>query len=469
MDTYLKYLKKAGSVATSVLAPEVNTAKNIYSYFSKPSTPTGVQQPSQTAQSTPTGVPKPAPAIAKPLVTANPSAVSPAVKTPAAQAYIQSQASTPAPATTATPTPATGSTYTPTPGYVDSPGSPSSTGNPSMDAYIGAYKKYIDAQTNSSELTDARKYLNQLVLDDKKAREKALNSGETMGFAGGEEARVARNNSFAIDAATNNVNSLEADRENTINSAKGGADLTKDLLGFARDDTKTAYQMEQDKAKATTDAAKTKFEQEMATKKFDEDVRQFGIETALKNRQIRIDEIKAGTNNGTPAGVNGAIDANLTTQPGYKALTQKQKTQADSLNNLVRTLNEYKAYYAEHPGAFGGAAGNIVGQDAGVLQTKINSIIFAAAQAEGTGALQQADREVIEKIIPNPTSIGGAFGTLFHGGATGNTAKIDDQINKYTNNLAGYGLRPTSAGATAPPAGGTSGVTSSGLKYTITP
>lgn len=145
----------------------------------------------------------------------------------------------------------------------------------------------------------------------------------------------------------------------------------------------------------------------------------------------------------------------LSTQPNYSRLTANQKKQADSLNNLVRTLAEYKQYYSDNRGALGGVAGNLVGADSGLLQTKLNSIIFAAAQAEGTGALQAADREVIEKIIPNPTSLGGAWNTLTKGGAEGNIARIQDQVDKYTQNLATYGLTPVVSDSYA--AGGSAG------------
>lgn len=127
-------------------------------------------------------------------------------------------------------------------------------------------------------------------------------------------------------------------------------------------------------------------------------------------------------------------------QTNYARLNAKQRSQADSLNNLVRSLNEYKK---EFDATTGKAGVNLFGADSGVLQTKLNSIIFAAAQAEGTGALQQADREVIEQIIPNPTNIKGAFNALTKGGKSGALAKIQDQIDKYSANLKNLGLSPT--------------------------
>ena len=139
----------------------------------------------------------------------------------------------------------------------------------------------------------------------------------------------------------------------------------------------------------------------------------------------------------------------LTQQDAYKKLNATQKAQADSLNNLIRTMDDFKTYYNDNPGAFGGAAGNLFGADSGVLETKINGIIFAAAQAEGTGALQEADRAVIEKMIPNPTTVGGAFNTLFKGGKNANVLRVQDQIDKYTENLRQLGLQPVVSSASA--------------------
>lgn len=127
-------------------------------------------------------------------------------------------------------------------------------------------------------------------------------------------------------------------------------------------------------------------------------------------------------------------------QPNYAKLGAKQRTQADSLNNLVRSLTEYEETFRNTVRPDGS---QVFGDEAALLETKLNSIIFAAAQAEGTGALQQADREVIEKIIPNPTNLS-ALGAFTRGGKEGSIKRIQDQKNKYTQNLAGYGLVPVS-------------------------
>jgi len=142
---------------------------------------------------------------------------------------------------------------------------------------------------------------------------------------------------------------------------------------------------------------------------------------------------------GDTSALPGISSNALAAQPAYNKLGATQKKQADSLNNLVRSLNDYKVVFEEKVDPLGM---KLFGADAALLETKLNSIIFAAAQAEGTGALQQADRQVIEKIIPNPTNLG-AFGAPFRGGKEGSIGKIKDQIEKYKSNLSTYGLVPT--------------------------
>lgn len=68
---------------------------------------------------------------------------------------------------------------------------------PVPTAYDAAMKTYLDSLTKANDLT----------LQGKKDEAAALDTGETSGFATGEAARVNRNNSFAIDAATNLANS----------------------------------------------------------------------------------------------------------------------------------------------------------------------------------------------------------------------------------------------------------------------
>lgn len=309
---------------------------NLFSNFAN-SLKTGVGQ-----QMSPSYI---APPVKKPLVTSNPSAVSPApvvtppaVKSPAGQAFVQSQLPKKEVATTGTQN-TTGTTVTPYTGYTASKDTPTVTttqvkpettptygGSPqnensynpnatARDTYISAYKNYINTQADNSATTEAKKYLNKLILDDQMAQEKARNSGETMGFAGGEQARVARNNSFSIDAATNNLNALTLDQANKLGVAKTGLDFAKDLGTMDSEASKAAYQKEKDTA-----------DRELANKKFEEDKRQYGLDYALKAREVRVKEQEAAAKTGDTATANAT-----------------KESEALSSMNLINTLLENKS------------------------------------------------------------------------------------------------------------------------------
>jgi hypothetical protein len=69
---------------------------------------------------------------------------------------------------------------------------------------------------------------------------------------------------------------------------------------------------------------------------------------------------------------------------------------------LTRELNKYKEIIDK--GNIGSSGVELYGTNAGLIESQLNALLFAAAQAEGTGALQAADRAVLEKVIPNPTT-----------------------------------------------------------------
>jgi hypothetical protein len=152
----------------------------------------------------------------------------------------------------------------------------------------------------------------------------------------------------------------------------------------------------------------------------------------------------------TVAGETGSTTT-FANAAAYQGLTNPQKTRAVALDNLVTELNRYRSLYDSKVGA---AGGNIFGSDSAELQSQFNTLMFAMAQAEGTGALQAPDREVLEKAIPNPTSAAGAFNTFTKGGRAGGLKQLDTQIQKYTNQLGTFGLQPTGQQQTVLPNGG---------------
>lgn len=99
-----------------------------------------------------------------------------------------------------------------------------------MASYRSAFDQYLQSLRPSDEETQARKYLSDLTLQSKRDYEKALESGETMGFASGEAARVNRNNSFAIEGAANAVDALTGNRSAMTEAQKARLEFEKTLI-----------------------------------------------------------------------------------------------------------------------------------------------------------------------------------------------------------------------------------------------
>jgi hypothetical protein len=93
-----------------------------------------------------------------------------------------------------------------------------------------AYESYLKSLESSPEETDATKYLNTLTTQGRLDYEKALQTGETLGFATGEAGNVARTNAILRDSAANNVLALERLRENRGTMSKARYDYEKSKL-----------------------------------------------------------------------------------------------------------------------------------------------------------------------------------------------------------------------------------------------
>ena len=91
-----------------------------------------------------------------------------------------------------------------------------------------AFEAYLKALAPTAEETQAKQYLNTLMTDSKLAREKALNSGETMGFAGGEAARVQRNNDITLEGASRAYDTLKGFSDTNRKVAEAKFNYTKD-------------------------------------------------------------------------------------------------------------------------------------------------------------------------------------------------------------------------------------------------
>ena len=116
---------------------------------------------------------------------------------------------------------------------------------------------------------------------------------------------------------------------------------------------------------------------------------------------------------------------------GVDDATATQKARLDTLNTVIKSLDDYKTLYSTTVGKSGS---NIFGSDAGALSGAYNALLFQVAQAAGTGALQAADRQVVEAMIPNPTTPKGIFGRLRTGGRTGSIKAIEQAKSIFQNN-----------------------------------
>lgn len=195
------------------------------------------------------------------------------------------------------------------------------------------------------------------------------------------------------------------------------------------------------------------FKQYKLKAQFDEKIRQadpaYQLDLQLKRASIANTYSEISARNA--AGGGGGTGSAFINQQGFKALNSTQQTAATKINDYYNALTNYRALYDKTVGSSGVL---VAGADAATLQSAANSLMFTAAQAEGTGALQAADRKVLEGVISNPTNGLGAIGTFLRGGKKGGLSALDTQLNKTKSNLtATYGLEPVTAAPSDDPLG----------------
>lgn len=118
------------------------------------------------------------------------------------------------------------------------------------------------------------------------------------------------------------------------------------------------------------------------------------------------------------------------TRYGGVALSKTQQGKVDQLNSVMSSLDEYRALY-DSLTTQGGH--RLTGKSAGDLAGFYNALMFQIAQASGTGALQAPDRQIVESMVPNPTTIKGATKAKIRGGKTGALGSIDQARKVFEN------------------------------------
>lgn len=121
-------------------------------------------------------------------------------------------------------------------------------------------------------------------------------------------------------------------------------------------------------------------------------------------------------------------------------LSSPQKTAINQVDTVLTSMDDYSKLYSTLVNKGGG---KIFGEDASRLNGAYNALIFQIAQAAGTGALQAADREIVEKMIPLPTNVFSSFGQQFKGGRTGGLSAISEARNLMVNKKGAILSDPT--------------------------
>lgn len=309
----------------------------------------------------------------QPTITANPSAVSPIAtdtskiaqfsqglaqrtNSPAKDAYVKSQMATAPQGTTLGNNTATQTnviapdassnkfntaTGLSNPNYVDpnQPATPAPTTTPEApkapSKYEDAMTAYIQSLTQTPEekalRADIAKRSGQSAID----YEKALQSGETMGFASGEASRVERQNQLGIGAQTGALTALTAGREGDVAANKARVDYLSTLETTPKQQLELKKaQAELDKTLAETKKTTAETGQVGAVKpmtayeqaKFNQDAAQFGKTYALQARETALKEAAAAPTAGT--GDQAINQVNL-----IKTSIENAKKLADSSGN----------------------------------------------------------------------------------------------------------------------------------------
>jgi len=116
-----------------------------------------------------------------------------------------------------------------------------------------AMEKYYQSLMPNSDQVNATNYYNDLYTKSQLANEKALNSGDTLGFAAGEAQRVGRNFDIKLGGAARNVEAQAALASNRSAAEKARMEYEQNKMKTATEQQR--YDTEQAQYKAEQEAA----------------------------------------------------------------------------------------------------------------------------------------------------------------------------------------------------------------------
>lgn len=211
-----------GQSSPSMIPSQTKTASSLFAGPSGSfSTPKGAMQSS---------IPTPIPSGPQSKLPATSSTGGNASATTPKAAYINSQTNTPAVSTPSTAPVNPTSNVNPNAAYQGNTISAPIDQNSPQAQYQKAFDTYLASLTPSDAETEAEKNLAAQNLQAQKDNDYALEKpGQTLGFASGEAARVARNNAYQTDALSNSLNSLTNARTARTTATKAQLDFEKGL------------------------------------------------------------------------------------------------------------------------------------------------------------------------------------------------------------------------------------------------
>lgn len=154
-----------------------------------------------------------------------------AITSPAGQQYLQSQ--TQVPTTSQAPQ--------------NAPQAPSA-----KDAYIQAYKAYMDAQKDNENVTNAKTAYNDYMANITKsvAGKEGRGLGIPLQIVRGEQERLLKQTQPEAQRLQGEIGIAQSGYDNKLNGLKSGVDLQSKLMDFEQEDAKMKAQAEKDKLSA---------------------------------------------------------------------------------------------------------------------------------------------------------------------------------------------------------------------------
>lgn len=386
----------------------------------------------------------------------DPAATIPALKTPAAKTYVQNQI----PKTTQTATPAVTTDNTEKiksvqsqiadltaqadalkkAGLTDtSEISKNATGgyeqnatgsyNKALTSYTDAYKKYIESLNPSEETTAAQQAYNNYVAEQQKSISglAGKDAAVPLSIIRGQQEKLLGQTQPEATRLQNEIGIAQTADTSRQNVGLAGVSLAEKLLGLQQspaEQAKSALETE----KTNAEIAQTKAETENIAKKFEEDKRQFGLEYALKQQELAIEQQKANT----------TIAATTNETTAAETAKQQSATQTLSLvNNLLtegtkgitgigqnplniigvtnaKQLNEYNQLQGllklgirgliKGQGSVSDYEGKILGQAASSLGRNLSNEQFESALKQIRGVIKTNNGQTTAVTVYNPNT-----------------------------------------------------------------